>query len=62
MLTHLSIFDNSCQPKQLQLKQTETYRKKFVHQIILQTLNYPNTKGIESNIILKTYGSPVTQW
>ena len=30
-----------------------------MHQIVLETLNYPNTTGNESNIILKTYGLPV---
>ena len=62
MLTQSSIFDNSCQPKQLQLKQIETFRQKFVYQKMLQTSNYLNTTGNKSNIILKTYGSPVTRW
>ena len=53
MLTHLSKFDNYCQPKQLQLNEIEMFRHKFVHQIMLQTLNYSNTTRNESNIILK---------
>ena len=52
MLTHLSKFDNYCQPKQLHLKPIEMFRHKFVHQIMLQTLNYSNTTRNESNIIL----------
>ena len=52
MLTHLSKFENYCQPKQLQLNEIEMFRHKFVHQIMLQTLNYSNTTRNESNIIL----------
>ena len=40
----------------------ETFRQKFMHQIMLETFNYLKTARNESNIILKTYGSPVTQW
>ena len=58
----VTVCDNSCQPKQLQPERIETFRQKFVHQIMLQTLNYTNTTRNESNIILKTYGSPLTQW
>ena len=61
MLTHLSIFDNWCQPEYLQIKQIETLRQIFEHQTMLQTSNYLNTARNDSNIILKTYGSPVTQ-
>ena len=35
------------------------FRQNVVHQIFLETLNYPNTTGNESNVILKTYGLPV---
>ena len=43
----------------MKLRQIGTFRQNVVHQIVLETLNYPNTTGNESNIILKTYGLPV---
>ena len=43
----------------MKLKQIGTFKQNVVHQIVLETLNYPNTTGNESNIILKTYGLPV---
>ena len=42
--------------------QIETFGQMFVHQIMLQTLNYLNTTREKSNMIPKTYKSPVTQW
>ena len=42
--------------KWLQLKQIETFRQKFVHQIMLQALNCPNTTRNESNKYLKLMG------
>ena len=62
MLTDLSTLDDSCQPKKLQLKQIQTFRQIFLHQIMLQTFSYPDTMRNESNIILKTYESPIGQW
>ena len=43
-------------------KASEIFRQKLVHQIMLQTLHYPNTTRNVSNIMLKTYRSLVTQW
>ena len=43
----------------MKLKQIGMFRQNVVHQIVLETLNYPNTTGNESNVILKTYGLPV---